>query len=268
MHRRNVLKALTGLALCPICAATGFAADAPHWSYEGAEGPSNWENLDAASKVCSAGSQQSPIDIVAAVRAQLPPIKFVWSQSADTIVNNGHTIQANFANGNSIMLGKDNYKLLQFHFHRPSEHLIEGKNFPMELHFVHQHASGGLAIVGVLMAIGRANSVFHNVVTTMPVEAGPAVKADKTINPNGMLPANRSYYRYPGSLTEPPCSETVEWLLMVTPIQVAEADVAAFAKAYPMNARPVQKANRRDILRSDRQPVNQKSMQRFVPQVY
>jgi carbonic anhydrase len=140
--------------------------------------------------------------------------------------------------------------LLQFHFHRPSEHTIGGKNFPMEVHFVHQHASGGLAVIGVLMATGKPNAVFNKVIATMPAKEGPAVKADMAINPNGLLPASRSYYRYPGSLTTPPCAETVEWLLLTTPVAVADADVAAFAKLYPMNARPVQKANRRDVLRS------------------
>lgn len=250
MHRRRVLKGLAGLALCPLCAATGFAAEGPHWSYEGAEGPSHWGDLDAASKVCSAGSQQSPIDIGATIRAQLPPLKMTWGKSADTIVNNGHTIQVNFTQGSTLTLGKEPYKLLQFHFHRPSEHLIGGKNFPMETHFVHQHASGGLAVVGVLMATGKPNAVFNKVVATMPGKAGPAVKADAAINPNGLLPANLGYFRYPGSLTTPPCAETVEWLLLTTPIQVAEADVAGFAKLYSMNARPVQKVNRRDVLRS------------------
>ncbi len=250
MHRRRVLKGLAGLALCPHCAATGFAAEGPHWSYEGAEGPSHWGDLDAASKVCSAGSQQSPIDIGATIRAQLPPLKMTWGKNADTIVNNGHTIQVNFSQGSTLTLGKEPYKLLQFHFHRPSEHLIGGKNFPMEAHFVHQHASGGLAVVGVLMATGKPNAVFNKVVATMPAQAGPAVKADAAINPNGLLPVNLSYFRYPGSLTTPPCAETVEWLLLTTPIQVAEADVAGFAKLYSMNARPVQKVNRRDVLRS------------------
>jgi carbonic anhydrase len=249
MHRRNVLKALSGLALCPICATAGFAADA-HWSYEGAGGPANWGHLDAASKVCAVGSQQSPVNVTAAVKAQLPPLGFAWRNAADTLVNNGHTIQANFVDGNMLTVGKQPYKLLQFHFHRPSEHQIDGKTFPMEVHFVHQHASGALAVVGVLMSIGKANPVFNKVIATMPQKQGPAVKADKAINPNGMLPAIRSYYRYAGSLTTPPCAETVEWLLLTAPITVAAADVEGFAKLYAMNARPVQNINRRDVLRS------------------
>jgi carbonic anhydrase len=106
MHRRQVLKALTGLALCPLCASTGFSAEGSHWSYEGAEGPDHWGNLDAASKVCSAGSQQSPINIGEAIKAQLPPLTIAWGKNADTIVNNGHTIQFNFGAGSSLTLGK------------------------------------------------------------------------------------------------------------------------------------------------------------------
>ena len=100
MNRSNALKALAGLALCPVCAQPGFAAEgAPHWSYEGATGPAKWGDLDAANKVCSIGSQQSPIDIEHATQARLPDFKLSWAKTADTIVNNGHTIQLNFADG-------------------------------------------------------------------------------------------------------------------------------------------------------------------------
>src|SRR5207248_11192106 len=156
----------------------------------------------------------------------------------------------NFAEGSTLTTAGGSHKLVQFHFHRPSEHLIGGKSFPMEVHFVHANPSGGLAVVGVLIAGGRANPVFNKVVTTMPEAEGPAVKADPAINPNGLLPARRSYYRYAGSLTTPPCSETVDWHLLTDPIQVAEADITRFAKLYPMNARPAQKVSRRFVLRS------------------
>src|SRR5262249_39002797 len=160
-----------------------------------------WAELDPANAVCSAGSQQSPIDIAAILRAQLPPLKIAWGKSADTIVNNGHTIQVNFAEGSTLTTAGGTYNLVPFHFHRPSEHLIGGKSFPMEVHFVHANPSGGLAVVGVLIAGGKANPVFNKVVTTMPETEGPAVKADPAINPNWLLPARRSYYRYEGSLT-------------------------------------------------------------------
>ena len=249
MNRRNALKALSGLVLCPLCASTGFAAE-EHWTYEGATGPDKWGDLDAASKVCSAGSQQSPIDITGSIKSQLPPIKIDWGKTADTIVNNGHTIQLNVGQGGTLTFRGGNYSLVQFHFHHPSEHLIGGKSFPMEVHFVHAHASGALAVVGALIVAGKPNPVFHKIVTTMPTHEGEPVKADPAINPNGLLPRRLGYYRYAGSLTTPPCSETVEWLLLTDPIQVADADIAGFAKLYGMNARPVQKANRRVVLRS------------------
>jgi len=140
---------------------------------------------------------------------------------------------------------------LQFHFHHPSEHLIGGKRFPMEAHFVHAHASGALAVVAALMVAGKPNPVFSRIITTMPTHEGETVKADSAINPNGLLARGRlAYYRYPGSLTTPPCSETVEWLLLTNPIQVADADMTAFANVFEMNARPAQKVNRRAVLRS------------------
>lgn len=247
MDRRHALKLLAGLALCPVCAPTSFAAD---WSYEGGHGPDHWGDVDAASKVCGVGSQQSPIDIGATTRASLPRLGISWKRGADTIVNNGHTIQVNAGEGSTLKLDKETYKLLQFHFHRPSEHLIAGKSFPMEVHFVHQAASGALGVIGVMMATGRSNAVFKTIAATMPKSAGPAVKADAKIDPNALLPARRGYYSYAGSLTTPPCSEVVSWMVLTDPIQVAAADVDAFAKLYPMNARPAQKPNRRYVLRS------------------
>ena len=250
MNRRRALKALTGLVLCPLCASTGFTDEGAHWTYEGTTGPDNWGDVDAASNVCSVGGQQSPIDIIGSIKAQLPPLRIAWDKTADTIVNNGHTIQLNATNGNMLRFGGGPYRLLQFHFHRPSEHLIRGKRFPMEAHFVHAHASGALAVVGALMVAGKPNPVFSKIVATTPTHEGETVKADPAINPNGLLPRRLAYYRYPGSLTTPPCSETVEWLLLIDPIQVADADIAGFAKLYAMNARPAQKSNRRAVLRS------------------
>jgi carbonic anhydrase len=249
MDRRQALRLLAGAALCPCCIERATAADGPHWSYEGDAGPSKWGDLDAASKTCAIGTQQSPVDIVGPVKAQLPALRIDWPKRADTIINNGHTIQLNFGEGNSLLLGESRYNLLQLHFHRPSEHLVGGKSFAMEAHFVHRAAEGsGLAVVGVLMTEGAANEAFAKITTTMPAAEGPAVKADAAIDPNALLPAERSYYRYPGSLTTPPCAEIVEWLVLTTPISIAEADIASFAKVYAMNARPAQKDNRRAVL--------------------
>lgn len=254
MYRRQALKVLAGLALCPLCAATGFAEEVhgPHWSYEGATGPDNWGGLDAANGLCAAGSQESPVDIVGSITARLPSLDIHWRKRPDTIVNNGHTIQLNFGAGNTLRMGDRTYTLAQFHFHHPSEHLVNGKAFGMEAHFVHAAREGGLAVVGVLMIPGRPSTVFQKIVSTMPAQEGPPIPADPAIDPNALLPAQRAYYSYEGSLTTPPCSETVDWLVLANRIEVAEADIARFAKLYPMNARPVQNRNRRFILSSGR----------------
>jgi len=249
MQRRQALKLFAGLALCPLCASIGFASEGHHWSYEGATGPEKWGGLDVANAVCSAGGQQSPIDITAPISARQPPLKIGWNKRPDTIVNNGHTIQLDFAEGNTLHMGDRKYALKQFHFHHPSEHLIEGKRFAMEVHFVHA-GTDGLVVIGVLMVTGKPNAIFKKIVSTIPREEGSPVPADPAIHPGGLLPPQRAYYHYEGSLTTPPCSETVDWIVLAHPIEVDEGDIARFAKLYPMNARPVQKRDRRFILSS------------------
>jgi carbonic anhydrase len=250
MHRRRVLKLFAGVALCPLCDSSGFTEEGHHWSYGGETGPEKWGGLDAADAPCSAGDQQSPIDITGAISARQPPLEFDWRKRPDTIVNNGHTIQLNFAAGDTLHVGDRSFALAQLHFHHPSEHLIDGKGFAMEAHFVHTAATGGLAVVGVLIVPGKTNPVFDKIVATMPAEEGSPVRADPAIDPNRLLPAQRGYYHYEGSLTTPPCSQTVDWLVLAHHIEAAEADIARFAKLYPMNARPVQKLDRRFILTS------------------
>jgi carbonic anhydrase len=250
MNRRHALIGFAAMTLCPLCSSAASAAEAAHWSYEGSTGPDKWGALADADKVCAVGNQQSPIDITTAIKADLPKIEIAWGGGVDSIVNNGHTIQLNVGEGSTLAVGGEKYRLVQFHFHRPSEHKVDGKGFPMEVHFVHATASGALGVVGVLMTAGKPNAAFNKIVATMPTKEGPAVKADAAINPNGLLPPGRGYYNYEGSLTTPPCAETVSWMLLTDPIEVAEADIAAFGKLYTMNARPPQKVNRRFVLRS------------------
>lgn len=249
MDRRHILKILTGLAFCPICKPV-LAAEKAHRNYEGNDGPAKWGDRDAANKACSAGLQQSPINIVNPIKSELPALTLNWATRADTITNNGHTIQINFVKGSSLLLGAAQYRLIQLHFHRPSEHTIAGKRFAMEAHFVHEGLDGAIAVVGVLIVPGKMNATFSQIVKTMPTTEGLPIIADPDINPNSLLPAARAYYRYSGSLTTPPCSEVVEWLILTEPIQVSDSDIASFAQLYPMNARPAQKESRRYVLRS------------------
>jgi carbonic anhydrase len=250
MHRRRVLKLFTGLAVCPLCSSTGFAEEKHRWSYEGETAPDKLGSLDTAAATCSTGDQQSPIDITGAISARQPQLEFAWNKRPDTIVNNGHTIQLSFTEGNTLQVGDRSLGLAQLHFHHPSEHRVDGKGFAMEAHFVHTAAAGGLAVVGVFIVPGKANPAFNKIVATMPAEEGAPVRADPGIDPNRMLPASRRYYHYEGSLTTPPCSQTVDWFVLAHHIEAAEADIVRFAKLYPMNARPVQKLDRRFILTS------------------
>lgn len=245
MNRRGMMKGMAALAFCPLCAADAFA-EAAHWSYEGRTNPANWGRV--ANKVCAIGTQQSPVDIAATIRADLPKLELAWAKSADTIANNGHTIELEFHEGGTLKVGDETYTLKQFHFHHPSEHLINGKPAAMEVHFVHTIA-GGNGVIGALMKAGASNAVFKTIAATMPQQEGPPVKADPSIDPNGLLPTGRNYFRYAGSLTTPPCAETVAWFVLADPIEVGESDIAMFAKLYANNARPVQKLNRRFLLR-------------------
>ena len=249
MNRRRFLRGVGAFAMCPLCARIA-AAQQEHWDYQGAAGPDHWNELGPADRVCASGDQQSPIDIVAPIPAQLGPVVFGWTTRPTTIVNNGHTIRLDFTPGSTLQTSSGRYTLAQFHFHHPAEHLISGKRSAMELHFVHTISDRNAAVVGILMVPGKSNATFHKIVQAMPTSPGSSVNADPGIDPNGLLPATHDYFRYEGSLTTPPCDEVVEWSLLRTPLEVAEDDIATFAKVYPMNARPLQNDNRRFVLQS------------------
>lgn len=250
MERRNFLRGMAAVALCPICTNAGFAAEGSHWTYEGAEGPDHWAEMGADNAACGVGTQQSPIDITGALKADLPAIAIDWKKGEGKVVNNGHTIQVNMPAGSTLTRGGRTYDLLQFHFHGPSEHLVEGKHFPMEVHFVHKEAAtGNLGVLGVFMVPGAANATFAGLAAAFPAEAGKDVtQADLDIA--GMLPGKLDYWTYEGSLTTPPCSEIVDWMVAMQPIEVAQADMDKFHALFKMNARPALPNNRRFILSS------------------
>ncbi|MBY5838089.1 carbonic anhydrase [Rhizobium leguminosarum] len=249
MQRRDFIKGLIVLGACPACAGAGFAAEGAHWSYEGQSGPDHWGATAPENTACSAGSQQSPLDLTGAVKAELPPIAIDW-KAGGRIVNNGHTIQVNMPGGSRLSRAGNSYELLQYHFHAPSEHHVDGRSFPMEAHFVHRHKeTGTLGVLGVFVTPGAANSGFSRLATAFPKAAGGEAAVDD-VDPNGLLPKELTYWSYEGSLTTPPCSEIVDWMVLRQPIEADENDISAFTTLYPMNARPVLAANRRFILSS------------------
>lgn len=245
LNRRSLL---AGLALCPLCAGAARAAGA-HWSYEGHGGPEEWGALETEFKACSIGSQQSPINLEGSVQAAGAGPKLSWKPEAFTVVNNGHTIQADSASdAGTATMGEKTYALRQFHFHAPSEHAINGRRTEMEAHFVHAAPDGNLLVAGVFIVPGKANPAFSALMASAPKETGKT-PLPAPLDPTAFLPASAATYRYEGSLTTPPCSEVVDWNVFAEPIEVAEADIAAFRAIFPMNARPLQAVNRRFLLR-------------------
>ena len=167
------------------------------------------------------------------------------------IVNNGHTIQVNADPGSSCTIGGKRYELLQFHFHHPSEHLISGKPFDLECHFVHKSSTDDLAVVGVFVKPGAKNAVLQTIFDAMPMTAGPEMNAGGLVDPTALLPKSGGYVRYMGSLTTPPCSEGLTWTVFKQPIEASHDQIRKFASLFPSNARPVQLRNRRFVVESN-----------------
>lgn len=222
-----------------------------HWGYDGAEGPDNWASLSSDYGAC-AGTSQSPIDIEtgAAIKAGYPAATLGWTGFTPEVLNNGHTIQVNTGGkGGSLTAGGKTYNLLQFHFHHLSEHTINGKHAPMEVHFVHQSAEGDLFVVGVMIREGQPNPVLDAIWPLIP-KAGNTAAGSVEIDPADLMSDRRAAYRYKGSLTTPPCSEIVTWHVMAGAVTASKDQIAAFKALYPNNYRPIQPGNRRFVLTS------------------
>ncbi len=234
-------------------AASGAAHDghAAHWSYTGSAGPEAWARLKPEFAKCSSGARQSPIDIRDGIQVQLDPVQFDYHPSSFRVIDNGHTVQVNVAAGNFIEVTGKRFELLQFHFHRPSEERVDGKQFDMVAHLVHKDLEGRLAVVAVLLERGSAQQVIQSVWNNLPLERGEEQAASTPIDLNQLLPSERGYFTYMGSLTTPPCSEGVLWMVMKNPVSVSAEQIGVFARLYPMNARPIQSASGRMIKESN-----------------
>ena len=220
--------------------------EAPHWEYTGDSGPEYWGDM-AGFELCREGLQQSPIDINYSFPEDLRDIEFHYQPTPLEVLNNGHTIQANVAPGSAMVIDGEEYSLLQFHFHTPSENVVNHKAYAMEGHLVHQSAGGELAVLGVFFGVGPNNDALNAVWDVMPEEAGETVSVAAPFDLDGMLPEDRRTYRFDGSLTTPPCSEGVKWNVLVTPIQLSKAQVTLFDSIIGENARPVQPLNGRKV---------------------
>jgi carbonic anhydrase len=235
------------------------AAGDPVWHYEGAEGPANWGTLSPKFAACGEGTSQSPVDIADTVAGTEPlelktnllpgALKIAHHEHVADGINNGHTIQINYEGGDTLTIGNDSYTLVQYHFHNQSEHTVKGRHYPMEMHLVHKAASGKLAVIGVFIEEGAHNAAFDPIWSNLPKQKGvethyPSV----TVDVDRLLPTNRASYRYDGSLTTPPCSEGVRWIVMTTPIQLSADQIKAFTAIIHDNNRPTQPLNGRPVL--------------------
>ncbi len=246
-------RSFSAIISCAFFLATVGAAQEPHpehpWDYGEAKGPSHWGDLKPEFAPCKNGHRQSPIDIRNPQKADLAPIEFNYKPSPLHIIDNGHTVMINYGAGSFISVGGKKYALKQFHFHRPSEETINGKGYEMVVHLVHTDPEGKIAVVAVLLQKGEDNPLMHELWNDLPKEKEKEEDIDsEQIDVDGLLPADRGYYTYQGSLTTPPCSEDVTWFVLKHPVTVSAAEIQQFSKLYRHDSRPRQPLYGRIVL--------------------
>lgn len=213
----------------------------PHWTYAGNAGPDHWGDMSEDFAVCAKGHMQSPVDLGGAETAGRISVRAGYRPGVLTVLNNGHTVQVNFPEGSTLSSGIARYKLVQMHFHTPSEETVYGIPYPMVAHFVHVDASGTLAVLGVLFEEGAHNPELDKVIRAAPrYEQGPRAVAGVTFDPARLLPDNLGVWRYEGSLTTPPCTEGVRWHVATHRVSASAGQIAAIHAIIGDNARPVQ----------------------------
>jgi carbonic anhydrase len=223
-----------------------------HWSYTGTTGPNYWAKLSKNNVLCRDGHRQSPINITKSVKAKFPPLEFNYHPIPLVIENNGHTIKVTADQAGNLKLGKTTYQLMQFHTHQPSEEAINGERSAMVVHLVHQGDNNNFAVVSVLVAEGNTtNPLLKQLVEFLPKQPGEIKQPQKQIDINQLLPEKKDYYTYEGSLTTPPCTEGVKWIILKQNVPIAAVDLLEYQKLYPHNARPLQPLNDREVLSSN-----------------
>jgi|SRR5688572_10787833 len=238
--------------------ASSTSARPVHWGYQGASGPSNWATLTPVYALCGEGKGQSPIDIVKSDAKggvawkfdyKTTSLRIAHNEHMDDIIDNGHTIQITVDEGSTFTFGDKSFDLKQFHFHTPSEHTVDGQHAPMEMHMVHQNADGSLAVVGVLFKEGKVlNENFSKIIANLPNAKGENKHiTDVNLELKVHLPEHNFAYHYVGSLTTPPCSEGVQWLVLRDPVGLTAEQIAEFSKRIGPNNRPTQAVNDRTV---------------------
>jgi carbonic anhydrase len=232
----------SALALAAILAAASSAA-AQEFAYSGDLGPAHWGELSPDWELCGSGDEQSPVDL-AHRRIPVRRAKRLALESHESegeIFDNGHTIEVEVEGENALELDGERYELVQFHFHSPSEHVVDGRGYDLELHLVHRSEAGELAVVGVFLQRGPTSGALAPIFEQLPDEVGPHVPLAEPFDPSEFLPRSRRHFRYRGSLTTPPCSEGVRWMVLREPISISDEHMARFDEIVRFNARPAER---------------------------
>lgn len=220
-----------------------------HWGYTGKIGPEYWGELDKSFATCSSGRNQSPIDLGNMLEADLPALDINYTVGGTKVINNGHAIEIEYAPGSTLTAEGHTYELKQFHFHAPSENTIKGESFAMEAHYVHADADGNLAVIALMFKAGADNTELEKAWSYMPEYAEQSNELPDPLNGDILLPQNHDYYRYNGSLTTPPCTEGVTWIVMKDYQTASQDQIDRFVHVmHHDNNRPVQPINARLII--------------------
>jgi carbonic anhydrase len=235
-----------GLVAMAVVLASASVTGAQSFTYFGDSGPAHWGELSSSWATCSAGTAQSPVDFGALALAATKhrELTLHYGETRGTIFNNGQTVEVETEGENDLEVDGQIYRLVQFHFHNPSEHRFAGRGADMELHLVHRSTTGALAVVGVLLNRGGSTGALSVVFDHLPRVVGEEEVLAQAFDPLAFLPSSPAHYRYAGSLTTPPCSEGVRWMVLATPVTVSDEHMARFAAQVSFNARPVQRKSR------------------------
>ena len=220
------------------------------WAYEGAGGPQAWGKLQPEFSLCASGRRQSPINIEESqtLRGPAEPLQFSYQPSNATVRHDGHTIEVTVSGNNALTVRGSTYKLVQLHFHHPAEERINNQGFAMVVHLLHKNDQGQFAMLAVLLEPGEANALINKVWTYIPLDKGDQVPMPAgMLDLNELLPKDQRYYQFFGSLTTPPCTEDVLWLILKQTATASKEQIKLFSQLFPNNARPIQAINGRPV---------------------
>lgn len=246
LRSRSILVLALATVLGPGSIAGATAVREPDFAYTGSAGPAHWSELDPQWAACGAGSKQSPVNFAhPGSDSSAAELTLHRRATRGDILNDGHTVEVLTAGRNTLRIGGTIYRLAQFHFHVLSEHRLRGRGYDAELHLVHKSAKGGIAVLAVLLQRGKSSGALAPVLRNLPDDVEVPHRLAQRIRPYRFLPADTTHLDYVGSLTTPPCTEGVHWVVLTHPVPVADVDLAALTERIgTTNARPVQRTLR------------------------